>query len=108
NAVVPGAQRLPESCRVPPSSGILSGTRTRQICHGAMYFLLQSEMRKKLVLARDPDPLLHLIQIFGQRLAPRRSQSILRARYTPFEKLHARDVLRFFQFAGVHTEISVG
>ena len=72
-----------------------------------MYFLVQSEIRKKLLLSRDSDPLLHLIEIFRQCLASGCRQPILGSRHAPFEKLHAGYVLRFFQLARMHAEIPV-
>jgi len=54
-----------------------------------------------LLFPRNPNPLFHLIQIFGERPPSACGQAIFRARYAAFEKFHARNVFGFFQFARV-------
>jgi hypothetical protein len=50
-----------------------------------------------LLLSRYPDPLFHLIQIFGQSLATGCGQPIFRSRHSSLKELHARNVLCLFQ-----------
>src|SRR5579871_1916529 len=96
---------------------ILSGSQKREAVGKAwssveqiivMYFLMQSIKAKKLFLSRYPDPMLHLIQIFRQRLAPGCSEPVFGTRHAAFKKFHARNVLRLFQLARMHAEIAVG
>src|SRR5579872_1400354 len=58
--------------------------------------------------ARDPNPLFHLIEILGEGSAARGGQAILGTRDTSLEELHAGNVLRLFELAGVNAEIAVG
>jgi hypothetical protein len=61
-----------------------------------------------LMFAGDANPGFHLIEVFAQSAAAGRSEAIFGARNASLKKLHAGNVLRFFQLAGVDAEISVG
>ncbi len=60
-----------------------------------------------LFFASRADPFFHLIEVLGQGAAPGESKAVFGARDAAFEKLDARNVLRFLEFAGVNAEIAV-
>ena len=76
-----------------------------------MYFTLQSVETKlfaALFFAGDADPLFHLVEVLGESAAAGGGQAVFGAGYASFKKLHAGNVLGFFELAGVHAEVAVG
>jgi hypothetical protein len=79
------------------------------ICRGAFFLakLIHKRVLKSAFFAGDADPLFHLIEIFGEGTAAGRGQAVFGARDAAFEKFYAGNVLRFFELAGVDTEVAV-
>src|SRR5262252_1988908 len=98
------AATTPPAFRCPPDALGPRGASPRPLC-GAK---LKPSKKKALLLARQPNPLLHLIEIFRQGSPSRGSQPVLGSRHAPLKKLYAGNVLRLLQLARVHAQVSVG
>lgn len=61
-----------------------------------------------LLFSRQANPLFHLIKILGEGAAASRCKPVFGARHSSFEEFYARNVFRFFKFARVHAQVTVG